>query len=64
MMPKITIYTDGSCLKNPGGPGGIGAIILADGKSLEISKGFPVAEEFEFGVSRLEELISQPLRGH
>lgn len=27
----IEIYTDGSCLKNPGGPGGYAAIIIIDG---------------------------------
>lgn len=26
-MKKVTMYTDGSCLKNPGGPGGCAAII-------------------------------------
>ncbi len=35
---KIEIYTDGSCLGNPG-PGGWGAIILHDNKKFEISGG-------------------------
>jgi ribonuclease HI len=41
LIPKgITIYTDGSCLKNPGGAGGIGAVIIGDGYYHEISEGF------------------------
>lgn len=36
------IYTDGSCLKNPGGPGGWAAIVVEKGASrLEISGGAP-----------------------
>lgn len=35
-MKKITIYTDGSCLGNPG-PGGWGAILLHNGEEKEIS---------------------------
>jgi ribonuclease HI len=30
-----TIYTDGSCLKNPGGPGGYAAVIFRDGEMIE-----------------------------
>lgn len=32
----ITIYTDGACSKNPG-PGGWGAILIVQGKELEMS---------------------------
>ena len=40
-LPKVKIYTDGSCLKNPG-PGGIGVIIVhEDGAEIEISRGYP-----------------------
>lgn len=46
-IPKVKIYTDGSCLTNPGGPGGIGAIIQRNGKTIEISKGYPVAVDGE-----------------
>lgn len=35
-MKKVKIYTDGSCLGNPG-PGGWGAIICIDGKETEMS---------------------------
>jgi len=36
------IYTDGSCLKNPGGPGGWAAIVVEKGASrMEISGGAP-----------------------
>ncbi len=38
-MKKVTIYTDGSCLGNPG-PGGYGAIISFNDKQKEISGGF------------------------
>lgn len=30
-----TIYTDGSCLKNPGGPGGYAAVIFRAGEMIE-----------------------------
>ena len=46
-LPEATIYTDGACLNNPGGPGGIGAIIQHSGETLEISKGYPAASEGE-----------------
>jgi ribonuclease HI len=35
---KIEIYTDGSCLGNPG-PGGWGAMIINDGEKIKISGG-------------------------
>lgn len=35
----VLVYTDGGCLNNPG-PGGYGAIILADGEERELSGGF------------------------
>ncbi|MCI5696235.1 MAG: ribonuclease HI [Spirochaetia bacterium] len=38
MENDIVIYTDGGCSGNPG-PGGWGAVILADGKELRISGG-------------------------
>ena len=37
-MPQIKIYTDGSCLGNPG-PGGWGSIIIVDDKIKEMSGG-------------------------
>ena len=41
-LPKVTIYTDGSCLGNPG-PGGWAAILVHDrtGTTKEISGGDP-----------------------
>jgi len=38
-LPRVTIYTDGSCLGNPG-PGGYAAVLLAGPHRLELSKGF------------------------
>lgn len=38
-MSKVEIFTDGACLGNPG-PGGYGAIIRANGKEKELSKGY------------------------
>ncbi len=35
---SVSIYTDGSCRKNPG-PGGWGAILVADGRELELCGG-------------------------
>jgi ribonuclease HI len=36
---KVVIYTDGGCISNPG-PGGYGAVILEQGKRMEISAGY------------------------
>jgi hypothetical protein len=30
-----TLYTDGSCLKSPGGPGGYAAVIFREGEMIE-----------------------------
>lgn len=38
-MKKVTIYTDGSCLGNPG-PGGYGALLEYNNKHKEISAGY------------------------
>jgi len=38
-MKKVTIYTDGGCLGNPG-PGGYGAVLLHEKHRKEISGGF------------------------
>lgn len=37
MTEPILVYTDGSCRKNPGGPGGWAAIILRNGTRKEFS---------------------------
>lgn len=34
-----TIYTDGSCLKHPGGPGGYAAVIFRDSEMLQALSG-------------------------
>lgn len=39
-MKKVEIYTDGSCKQNPG-PGGWGAVLVYQGKELELSGGQP-----------------------
>jgi len=38
-LPRVTIYTDGACLGNPG-PGGYGVVLLANGRRKELSAGF------------------------
>lgn len=38
-MKKVHIYTDGSCLGNPG-PGGYGAVLVFNGHKKEISQGY------------------------
>lgn len=38
-MKQVQIYTDGSCLGNPG-PGGYGAVLIFQGKRRELSEGF------------------------
>ena len=42
LNPIVTIYTDGSCLGNPG-PGGYGAVITTPEESKEISEGYRLA---------------------
>lgn len=41
-MPHYEVYTDGCCMKNPGGRGGCAAIIVnkMSGRSTEIAQGF------------------------
>jgi ribonuclease HI len=39
MTKTIELYTDGACKGNPG-PGGYGAVLLADGRRKELSGGF------------------------
>lgn len=36
-MKHVTIYTDGACKNNPGGPGGWGAILMYETSKKEIS---------------------------
>ncbi|MEW6127337.1 MAG: ribonuclease HI [Acidobacteriota bacterium] len=38
-MDKVTIYTDGGCIGNPG-PGGYGVVLLFNGSRKELSGGF------------------------
>ena len=47
MENDIVIYTDGGCSGNPG-PGGWGAVILADGKDLRISGGEHPLQAYKF----------------
>jgi ribonuclease HI len=38
--PQVTIYTDGACLRNPGGAGGCAAVLMFGAVRKEISAGF------------------------
>lgn len=38
-LSKVEIFTDGSCLKNPGGPGGYGVILKCGERYKELSGG-------------------------
>ncbi|MCK5667326.1 MAG: ribonuclease HI, partial [Thiotrichaceae bacterium] len=38
-MKKVEVYTDGSCLGNPG-PGGYGAVIIYNQHRKELSQGY------------------------
>jgi ribonuclease HI len=56
-----TIYTDGSCLKNPGGPGGYAAVIFRDEELIEEVSGGDVVTtnnrmELMAAISALESL--------
>ena len=59
----ITVYTDGGAIGNPG-PGGYGAVIVADGKLRELSGGFSHTTnnrmELTACIRALEELGSTP----
>lgn len=39
ILPQVEIYTDGSCLNNPG-PGGYGVVLLAGDNRKELSGGY------------------------
>jgi len=41
-MRTVMIYTDGSCLKNPGGRGGYAAVLSYGGKNQEVTGGEPM----------------------
>ena len=66
LVPKfdVDIYTDGSCLKNPGGKGGIGIVMQCDEKKMykEISEGYESSTnnrmELQAAISALENLKS------
>lgn len=38
-MAKFTAYTDGACLRNPGGPGGWGVVILTESGEVRLCGG-------------------------
>lgn len=42
-MQEVTIYTDGSCLSNPGGPGGWAAILTFKDAEKEFTGGEPAS---------------------
>ena len=57
------IYTDGGCADNPGGPGGIGIVIISrdTGEIKEISKGFTASSNNRMEVrAAIEALKSVP----
>jgi len=39
-MTEVTVYTDGSCWPNPGGPGGFAAVLISSEGRREISGGY------------------------
>ena len=53
-LTPVVIYTDGACSGNPG-PGGWGAILMAGGKSKELSGGEAAAEEGVIDIEKKEE---------
>jgi ribonuclease HI len=64
-MPSVTIYTDGGCDPNPGGPGGYGVVLLHSRKRTETSGGFRSATnnrmEIYAAIKGLE-LLPSPCR--
>ena len=60
--PSIVMYTDGACSGNPG-PGGWGAILIEDGRELELSGGeTPTTNQRMELTAPLEGLRSLPGR--
>ncbi|MBE0363398.1 ribonuclease HI [Pseudoalteromonas ulvae UL12] len=43
MRKSVAIYTDGSCLGNPG-PGGYGVVLIYNGHSKELSQGYSLTK--------------------
>lgn len=58
-LTKVTIYTDGSCLSNPGGPGGWAAILSheASGSRKEISGGMDCTTNNRMEISAVLEAL-------
>jgi ribonuclease HI len=55
-MKKVAIFSDGSCLGNPG-PGGWGSIIRTDGKEIELSGGKKHSTNNEMELSAVIEAL-------
>lgn len=56
-MPNVTIYTDGSCLKNPGGNGGWAAVIKRDGEETRLCGGFARTTNNRMEITALLEAL-------
>ena len=56
-MREITIYTDGSCSRNPG-PGGWGAVLIYKGTEKEISGGNPETTNNRMEMTAVIEALS------
>ena len=40
-MPRVVIYTDGACKRNPNGPGGWGVVLASGPHRMELHGGAP-----------------------
>ncbi len=56
-MPNVTIYTDGSCLKNPGGNGGWAAVIKRDGEETRLCGGLARTTNNRMEITALLEAL-------
>ena len=59
---KVVVYTDGSCLKNPGGQGGWAALLMFDGEELALTGGFTCTTNNRMelmGVLKALEFVTQ-----
>ena len=62
-MNEVTIYTDGSCIRNPGS-GGYGVVILNGNKRKEISCGYSLTTNNRMELLAENEIPERTVMNH